>query len=100
MSIEDWRDEIDLIDGELLRLLNARLRIAIKVGALKRAAGLPLNDHEREQQVLSRMRDLNEGPLDDETVARLFRSIIHESRRLQEQALDASAPSETLEVLS
>src|SRR5256885_2070982 len=31
MSIEDWRDEIDSIDRELLRLLNARLRIAIKL---------------------------------------------------------------------
>ena len=100
MSIEDWRDEIDAIDGELLRLLNARLRIAIKVGALKRAAGLPLNDHEREQQVLGHLRELNEGPLDDETVARLFRSIIQESRRLQERALQAGTQAQILEVPS
>ena len=98
MSIEDWRNEIDAIDGELLRLLNARLRIAIKVGALKRTAGLPLNDREREREILSQLRELNDGPLDDETVVRLFRQIIQESRRLQEQTLEAGSPAETLEV--
>jgi chorismate mutase-like protein len=98
MSIENWRNEIDAIDRELLRLLNARFRIAIKVGDLKRTEGLPLNDQERERQVLSHLRKLNKGPLDDETVARLFRQIIHESRRLQEQTLEVAAAAEILEV--
>ena len=52
MSIESWREEIDRIDSELLRLLNMRARIAIKVAALKKAAALPLNDKDREQEVL------------------------------------------------
>lgn len=41
MNIEYWRTEIDEVDRELLRLLNRRARLAIKVGALKRAAGRP-----------------------------------------------------------
>ncbi len=91
MGIEDWRNEIDVIDSKLLRLLNMRARIAIKVGVLKRTAGLPLNDAEREQEVLQRVRQANSGPLDDETVMRLFRSIIRESRRAQESAPEANS---------
>ena len=89
MGIEDWRNEIDAIDRELLRLLNTRARIAIKVAALKRVAGLPLNDLEREHEVLEQVRKANTGPLEDKDVTRLFRRIIRESRRAQESALEA-----------
>jgi chorismate mutase len=33
MDIEHWRKEIDEVDLELLRLLNVRARLALKVGA-------------------------------------------------------------------
>ena len=47
MTIDHWRKEIDDIDAELLRLLNMRARLALKVGALKQAADLPFCDPER-----------------------------------------------------
>ena len=47
MGIEDWRAEIDAIDNELLRLINQRARLAMKVGSLKKSAGLPLSDPDR-----------------------------------------------------
>ena len=83
MDIEYWRREIDEVDTQLLRLLNMRARLALKVGALKRAKQLPFSDPEREQYVLARLRDLNTGPLDDRAVYKLFRRIIRESRRIQ-----------------
>ena len=42
MNIDHWRKEIDDIDAELLRLLNMRARLALKVGALKQAAQPPI----------------------------------------------------------
>ena len=75
MGIEDWRREIDDVDRELLRLLNMRARLALKVGALKRAAGLPLYDSTREQEVLTEACRENDGPLDDRAVAKIFRRI-------------------------
>jgi chorismate mutase len=83
MDIEHWRSEIDEIDGELLRLLNMRARLATKVGALKRAANIPFCDPERERVVLRRLEELNNGPLDQRAVDKIFRRIIRESRRLQ-----------------
>lgn len=83
MDIEYWRREIDEIDQELLRLLNTRARLAIKVGTLKKAADLPYCDPERERYVLGRLQDLNDGPLDERAVNKLFRRIIRESRRIE-----------------
>ena len=83
MDIEHWRKEIDDIDAELLRLLNARARLALKVGALKQAADLPCRDPERERNVLQRLREMNYGPLDERAVNKVFRRIIRESRRVQ-----------------
>lgn len=83
MDIEHWRKEIDEIDVELLRLLNIRARLALKVGALKQAAHLPFCDPERERTVLERLQAMNAGPLDERAVDKVFRRIIRESRRVQ-----------------
>ena len=83
MDIDHWRKEIDDIDAEILRLLNMRARLALKVGALKQAADLPCCDPERERSVLQRLQELNPGPLDPRAVGKVFRRIIRESRRMQ-----------------
>ena len=93
MTIEDWRVEIDKIDDELLRLLNARAELAVRVGESKRVAGLSVCDRAREREVIERARRENLGPLDGEAVARLFRAFIRESRRLQTRAAEPAAAS-------
>ncbi len=92
MTIEDWRVEIDKIDAELLRLLNARAEIAVRVGESKRVEGLSVLNRGREREVIERARRANRGPLDDEAVERLFRAVIRKSRRLQTQV--AGRPQE------
>jgi chorismate mutase/prephenate dehydratase len=92
-SIEKWRSEIDLLDGELLRLLNERARIASELGALKISSGLPVYDGRRERQVLARLCESNQGPLDRESVSSIFRCIIRESRRLESTQQHASQKS-------
>src|SRR5882672_1890703 len=95
MSLEDQRAEINNLDGELLRLLNRRASIAMKVGAAKQASGLSLCDHTREREVIDRMCQANDGPLDDRAIIELYRVIIHESRRIQtraEQLAEAAPP--------
>jgi len=83
MDIEHWRKEIDDIDSELLRLLNMRARLAIKVGVLKQAAHIPFCDPDRERYVLQRLQAINCGPLDERAVGKVFRRIIRESRRVE-----------------
>jgi chorismate mutase len=90
MRIEDCREEIDRIDGELLRLLNRRALLALEIGEMKTRAGLPLKDEGREREVLSRSSVANAGPLADGSVARIFRRIIRESRRGEERAQESN----------
>jgi chorismate mutase-like protein len=98
MRLEELREEIDAIDAELLRLINRRAQVAVRVGAIKQTAGLPLCDPERERDVLARARVANDGPLGDVAVANIFRLIIDESRRLE--VTTASRSSEKVEGIS
>ncbi len=70
------RDAIDQIDQQVLQLLNQRAQHARAIGELK-GTGVVYRP-EREAQVLRRIQDLNEGPLPNEAVARLFREIMSE----------------------
>lgn len=100
MSIEDWRARINELDRELLRLLNERARIALKVGDSKKEAGVSLCDHTREREVVERMCQANEGPLDDRAIVELFRAIIHESRRIQNRSAEPEPPQEVHQLSS
>jgi chorismate mutase len=96
MTIKKCRAEIDRIDTELLRLLSFRARLAIEMGKVKRAEGLPITAPDREWEVLSRASRDNTGPLDDRTVVKLFRSIVCASRRVAlREAKRAEVPART-----
>ena len=84
IKIGDWRAKIDAIDTTLLHLLNVRAGFALEVGRLKGASGMALRVPEREQEILSRMKNLNPGPLHGEAVEKIYRLILHESIRMQE----------------
>lgn len=94
MDIEDWRVEIDRLDEMLLDLLNRRAVCAIEIGRIKREAGLPVYSPSREEEVISHVTRLNEGPLDREAVRRLFERIIDESRRIERVTVEREAEEE------
>ena len=80
--MEHWRQQIDALDMELVRLLNQRAAIACEIALVKVASSLPAYDGKREDQVLARVAERNVGPLDEQSVTAIFRSIIEETRRL------------------
>ncbi|MEO8541819.1 MAG: chorismate mutase [bacterium] len=79
-NINHWRNEIDRVDDDLLRLFNERAHYAIEIGLEKRRLGLPIEVPEREAAIMKRMTSDNHGPLDSEAVERLFDAVIAESR--------------------
>lgn len=81
-TLEDWRQQIDALDSDLVRLLNQRASIACEIAQIKVASGLPAHDGKRENQVLARVAEKNAGPLDEQSITAIFRSIIQETRRL------------------
>jgi chorismate mutase len=96
MKLEDWRNEIDEIDTQIVRLINQRARIARKLGELKAYAGLPIVDSDREDAILRRVRQENEGVLEEEAVVRIFKRIIIESRQVQNGVVGMILEEETI----
>jgi chorismate mutase/prephenate dehydratase len=84
-KIIDWRGKIDAIDTALLHLLNLRAELALEVGRLKADEGVSLRVPAREQEILSRMKALNPGPLAIDSVAKIYQAILDESIRTQQQ---------------
>ncbi len=82
-KIEKWRTEIDAIDDELLTLLNRRARLAAEIGLVKQRKHAPLCDPDREREVLARACESSEGPLNEDGIKKIFKTIIEESRRIQ-----------------
>ncbi len=63
MNISDWRQRMDEIDKKLVELLNERSQCALEIGRLKQAAGMPIYQPARENEVLSNAARNNRGPL-------------------------------------
>ena len=77
------RKEIDLIDRKLLGLLNQRLRIAMKIGRIKREMGEKFFDSKREKEVLERLTKWNKGPMKEKDLKKIFETIMEACRRCQ-----------------
>lgn len=78
-----YRDEINAIDDELVKLLIKRMQTAGKIGAYKKEAGLPVLNVKREEEVKERL--LAEVPDELKTsISRLYDAIFQISRDYQE----------------
>lgn len=94
LNIDDWRDEIDRLDEQLVKLLNARSQCAIELGRIKRELGLAIYSPDREREVIAHVTGINPGPLDRTAVRRLFERIIDESRRIERVTVEKEAKGE------
>ena len=86
MDIDWLRLKIDELDIQILELINKRAELAIEIGKLKKAKGLPIFSPERERELLAELRKKNSGPLKDEAITRVYERIIEEIR---ESEIDA-----------
>ena len=83
--IEDLRNRVDEVDRELIRILNERARIVQEIVAIKAEAGKPLFDPRREEEILQRVAQQNEGPIYDTSMREIFELILHRIRDLEVQ---------------
>lgn len=82
-DLDRYRRRIDELDEQLVRLLNARATCANEIGRLKERVSMDVYQPGRERVVLDHVRRVNQGPLADVAMIRLFERIIDESRRLE-----------------
>jgi chorismate mutase len=87
MRIRKLRIKIDSVDRRLIRLLNARARLSLAIGRLKRRAGLPLFIHAREREIARNVRRANRGPLSDRALVALYDSLLLLTRKMVRREL-------------
>ena len=98
MDIADWRSKIDELDRQLVELLNQRARAAHEIGKLKKPAGMPIYEPDRERNVFENVRKLNRGPLPDRDLLRIYERLIDVMRQIQKEEiapLAADGPRDT-----
>ncbi|MGL4631680.1 MAG: chorismate mutase, partial [Leadbetterella sp.] len=83
MSLEELRKEIDQVDDQLLGLLNARMQWVQKVGEVKHTTKSVIYRPEREKQILDRMKEQNQGPLDEKGLEAIFLEIFAAARNIE-----------------
>jgi chorismate mutase / prephenate dehydratase len=89
MSLQRLRSEVDGIDRDLARLLNKRIRLAIRIGALKVRNGQKIFDAGRERSLLRRLISRNRGPLRNSELSDIYRVILRTSRQHQRRVKKA-----------
>ncbi len=83
--VRGLRERIDEVDRELIRALNERARIVQEIMALKAEKGAPVYDPRREEEILQRVVEQNEGPIYDSSMRDIFEMILHRIRDLEIQ---------------
>lgn len=83
-KLEKLREQLDIIDREIVSLLSKRQAEVERVVALKRAHNLPVYHPAREENVISHLRNQGmESGLDPDYIEELYRRIFRQSRMEQ-----------------
>ena len=88
-EIADWRKKIDDLDRRLVELLNERAKCAQEIGRLKRNTQMPIYEPDRERTIFENVHRINQGPLPDRELTRIYERLIDVMRKLQEQEIRA-----------
>ena len=81
--LAESRAKIDDVDRKLVELLNERTKAVEYIGRAKEAAGLPIYEPKREDDVYRNVCDHNHGPMTPDALRRIFERIMDEMRSLQ-----------------
>ena len=91
MDIAEWRKKIDGLDQQLVELLSERARAAHEIGKLKRDAGMPIYEPDRERTVFDHVTKVNPGPLPDRDLMRIYERIMDIMRQIQQEEIAPEA---------
>ena len=87
MDIERMRSKIDEMDARIVKLLNQRAKMAIKIGEAKSRSDTPIFAPDREEKVLRKVARFTKehGALSEEAVRAIYSEIISACRAAERQ---------------
>jgi chorismate mutase/prephenate dehydratase len=83
MNLDHLREQIDSLDGEIVRLLNERIQVVQAIGEAKKESGAEIYVPSRERAVFEKIKRLNEGPLPEESAHAIYREIMSAALALE-----------------
>lgn len=83
LDLMECRNKLDVIDKEIVRLFEERMRVCGDVAEYKIETGKAVYDGEREKQKIAAVRELAHGDFNKEAVKELFSQLMTISRRYQ-----------------
>ncbi len=86
-ELREIRQDLDRVDGEMVRLFEKRMGLALEVAQYKAAHGLPVLDASREEQVLASRVAMLRSPAWTSQTRTLFQQLMALSRAAQEDWL-------------
>lgn len=96
MDLTDLREQIDVIDKEIVKLYEQRMEISRQVARYKIETGKKVFDRERETEKLKKVKSLTHNEFNSHGVEELFEQIMSMSRKLQYQMLSEKGSSARL----
>ncbi|MGA3007451.1 MAG: chorismate mutase, partial [Opitutaceae bacterium] len=76
MDLTPLREKIDALDRRMVDLLNERLALAAEIGKFKRDTGGQIYVPEREDAVLRKIAEFNQGPIKNDALQAIYREIM------------------------
>lgn len=96
MDLTDLREQIDVIDKEIVKLYEQRMEVSRQVARYKIETGKKVFDREREAEKLKKVKSLTHNEFNSHGVEELFEQIMSMSRKLQYQMLSEKGSSARL----
>lgn len=82
-ALDRCREQIDVVDRQIVALLNERAKVVEVIGALKQQAQMRVYEPKREDAVYQNVTAANQGPFRPDALKRIYERIMDEMRTLQ-----------------
>ena len=78
-NLKQLRDDIDIIDKEIMSLLNKRMEISKEIKQYKASNNIAVSDKKRELEILDKCN----GMENENSIKTIYNTIFHESKKIQ-----------------
>ncbi len=83
--LQELREQVDVINLQILELLNRRAVVVSDIGKVQAQLGTSFYDPQREAYMLTELEKKNQGPFSNEAIKGLFKEIFRASMALEEK---------------
>ena len=90
-ELKDLRKKIDEIDRDIVRLIDERMKVSVKVGEIKKKNNAPIFDPKREKEVIASRISLLENKELSNLITTIYNDIMYTSKQIQKHLIDNSS---------